>query len=184
MIECPACGYQLRPGTLFCTECGIYLPTDAPLPTEPLPEEELPASQADLSSRTIDVCDNAELSIGVTVLHITVARSTRQVLFPLPIHEIYLGRGDVSHGVSPDLDLTPDGGLTEGVSRHHARIYQTGNRFFVEDADSTNGTFLNKRRLVPYESYVLRDGDTLHLGRLQLLVEFNQGTGETPGGSA
>ena len=25
MIECPSCGRQHRPGTLFCSECGAFL---------------------------------------------------------------------------------------------------------------------------------------------------------------
>ena len=47
MIECPSCGRQHRPGTLFCSECGVYLLTGGPLRTEPLPESDLPASRAD-----------------------------------------------------------------------------------------------------------------------------------------
>ena len=46
MIECPSCGRKHRPGTLFCSECGVYLPTGGPLRTEPLPDEELPVSRA------------------------------------------------------------------------------------------------------------------------------------------
>jgi len=41
MIECPSCGRQHRPGTLFCSECGVYLLTGGPLRTEPLPESGL-----------------------------------------------------------------------------------------------------------------------------------------------
>ena len=44
MIECPSCGKKHRPGTLFCTECGVYLPTGGALRTEPLPTDELPLS--------------------------------------------------------------------------------------------------------------------------------------------
>ncbi len=47
MIECPSCGHQHRPGTLFCSECGVYLLTGGPLRTEPLPESDLPSSRAD-----------------------------------------------------------------------------------------------------------------------------------------
>ena len=47
MIECPSCGHQHRPGTLFCSECGVYLLTGGPLRTEPLPESDLPATRAD-----------------------------------------------------------------------------------------------------------------------------------------
>jgi hypothetical protein len=172
MIECPACGSRLRPGTLSCTECGIDLSTDAPLPTEPLPGEELPASQADPWARVVEGYEDAELPATATALRITVVRSGRQLTFPLPIHEITLGRLDASHGAFPDLDLTPDGGLRQGVSRYHAKVLQIGNRLFVEDADSANGTFLNDQRLTPHLVYALREGDALQLGKLELVVEF------------
>lgn len=172
MIECPACGSRLQRGAPSCTECGIDLSTDAPLPTEPLPGEELPASEADPWSRVVDGYEDAELPATATVLRITVVRSGRQLTLPLPIHEITLGRLDASQGAFPDLDFAPDGGLKQGVSRDHAKILQIDDRLFIEDADSANGTFLNDQRLVPHLVYALREGDTLQLGKLKLVVEF------------
>jgi uncharacterized membrane protein YvbJ len=56
MIECPSCGRKHRPGTLFCSECGVYLPTGGPLRNETLPEEELPASRTNhLASEVTEV---------------------------------------------------------------------------------------------------------------------------------
>jgi pSer/pThr/pTyr-binding forkhead associated (FHA) protein len=109
---------------------------------------------------------------SATTLHLTVARNHRQSVYPLPVGEICLGRCDASSGVFPDLDLSLDGGFLEGVSRRHARIFQRYGRLYVEDADSTNGTFLNNCRLIPRLPYRLQQGDTLQLGRLRLLVAF------------
>lgn len=178
MIECPACGCRLRPGTLFCTQCGVFLSTGGSLltgdlPTEELPEVESSASEGSPSSLLVDEHEGTELPATATTLCIMVTRSHRERSFPLPLGETWLGRTDASHGVFPDLDLGPDGGLQEGVSRQHAKIYQVGNCLFVEDAGSTNGTFLNNQRLSPHLPSPLRNGDTLHLGRLQLLVKFD-----------
>jgi len=95
------------------------------------------------------------------------------VLFPPPIDDICLGRRDPSGGVFPDLDLAPDGGVEEGVSRRHAKVYQMGNRIFVEDVGSANGTFLNDKRITPHLPHLLQEGDTLQLGRLRLGVKFD-----------
>lgn len=52
--------------------------------------------------------------------------------------------GDTSVGRSTDCDLV----LTEGQpSRQHAKITVEGSAVFVEDLDSTNGTFLNGTQL-------------------------------------
>ena len=48
------------------------------------------------------------------------------------------------------------------VSRQHARIVWTGERYVVEDLGSTNGTFVNNERVVG--SRALQSGDHLQLG--------------------
>jgi hypothetical protein len=173
MIECPACGCRLRPGSLFCNKCGAYVATGTPLSTELLPGEEPPALQADPWLRIVGEHEKAELPATAKALRITVVENGRQVQFPLPIEVIHLGRDDVYSGIFPDLDLAPDGGFEEGVSRRHAMIFQTGNRVFVEDVGSTNGTFLNDERIALYLPYPLGAGDTLQLGRLELRVGFD-----------
>jgi len=34
-----------------------------------------------------------------------------------------------------------------GISKRHARIWRSGDRFLIADLESTNGTFLNSKRL-------------------------------------
>jgi hypothetical protein len=172
MIKCQKCGSRIRMGRLFCTECGTYLHAGSPLITEPLSQDELPVSEADTWLRHVDGYEEAVLPEAAIALRITVAENGRETLFPLPMGEICLGRRDTARGAFPELDLSPDGGRKAGVSRLHVRVYQVGNRLFVEDVDSANGTFLNGRRLNPYLPYPLKEGDTLQLGSLKLLVAF------------
>ena len=174
MNQCPACAHFSAPGASVCTECGVSLSENPSLLTRPVPEDELPLSQASPWSRIAEGYEDVHLPSGTTVLRIVVDRSQRQVLFPLPMGEIWLGRYDGPNGGSPDLDLAPDGGLAKGVSRQHAKILQLGNRLMVEDVGSANGTFLNDECIKPYLLYPLREGDVLQLGRLQLRVGFDQ----------
>ena len=62
--------------------------------------------------------------------------------------------------------------MDESVSRTHARVYVRGGALHVEDLGSTNGTFLNGRRLVEGQGARMRDGDELVLGALTLRVEL------------
>ena len=39
-VICPSCGIENLPGTLFCVQCGTYLPSGGPLRTESFPEQE------------------------------------------------------------------------------------------------------------------------------------------------
>jgi pSer/pThr/pTyr-binding forkhead associated (FHA) protein len=86
--------------------------------------------------------------------------------------KILIGRADPDQDIQPDLDLTPYGGVSGGVSRRHAQIVQQDNALFVEDLGSTNGTRLNGFTLEPYHRYRLRDGDEITLGKVRVVVRF------------
>ena len=49
----------------------------------------------------------------------------------------------------------------DGISRFHARISIDGSKYWVEDLGSSNGTYINGRRITSCE---LSNGDTLNLG--------------------
>ena len=70
-----------------------------------------------------------------------------------------LGHGTFEVGRSSRSDLCID---QESISRHHARISFDGERHVIEDLGSTNGTFVNERKL---ERSVLNDGDQVKVGR-------------------
>ena len=52
----------------------------------------------------------------------------------------------------------------EGLSRRHFRISAHRGRMFVEDLNSTNGTFVNGARLQPYHGRQLKAGDVIGAG--------------------
>lgn len=68
-------------------------------------------------------------------------------------------------GRSPECSVRLD---DEFASNLHAKIYQLQGRYYVEDLGSTNGTYVNGRRInYPIE---LRGGDRIRVGRT--LMEF------------
>lgn len=71
-----------------------------------------------------------------------------------------------------DLDLSIFGGVAMGISRRHALVIKHNVTLMVQDLRSTNGTILNGERLTPNLPVVLRDGDHLTLGLLQMRVMF------------
>jgi Domain of unknown function (DUF6382)/FHA domain len=58
---------------------------------------------------------------------------------------------------------------TNGASRIHAEISEGMGGYVIRDLDSKNGTFLNDRELVPYESYQLTDGDVVGIVACQIV---------------
>jgi DNA-binding response OmpR family regulator len=54
--------------------------------------------------------------------------------------------------------------VSKRASREHAHIRRDGRRTFLDDMDSTNGTFLNGERVLG--SMQLRDGDQISIGEV------------------
>ncbi|REE62698.1 FHA domain-containing protein [Streptomyces sp. 3212.3] len=61
----------------------------------------------------------------------------------------------------------------DGVSRRHASLTRAGNHIVVDDLGSTNGTYVNGRRL--HSALTLRDGDRLRIGVVELRVSWPLG---------
>ena len=79
-----------------------------------------------------------------------------------------------SIGRSPDNDLSiPD----PEVSRRHSLIVQQGSTYLISDAGSTNGTFVNEKRVTG--SMALHHGDVIRLGDA-ITLRFYQRQTEQP----
>ncbi|MDO5707081.1 MAG: FHA domain-containing protein [Andreesenia angusta] len=53
------------------------------------------------------------------------------------------------------------------VSKKHARIFSKGNSYFIEDLNSSNGTFVNNREVV--EGTQIIHGDRIKIGQIEFL---------------
>jgi pSer/pThr/pTyr-binding forkhead associated (FHA) protein len=82
---------------------------------------------------------------------------TERILRVTPGTSRTIGRG-------PRADFVIDTSL---LSRVHCRLEATETELTVEDLKSTNGTFVNGRRV---SRTPLQNGDRLRLGRLELVV--------------
>jgi pSer/pThr/pTyr-binding forkhead associated (FHA) protein len=60
------------------------------------------------------------------------------------IKEILFDKPALSVGRKPDNDIVID---NPAVSGHHCRLSLQGGAYFVEDLESTNGTYLNEKRI-------------------------------------
>ncbi len=94
-------------------------------------------------------------------LRIYSVDGTREV--PLTSNRLTLGRTNLADIVIND----------NGLSRIHASINRDGDRIWVSDEGSTNGTLVNGN-LVPPTGCVLADGDEIDLGGTSVVVAITQ----------
>jgi hypothetical protein len=83
----------------------------------------------------------------------------------VPPGAVYAVEGTSRIGRSDDNDIVLN---DPSVSRAHAVVEVAAGRVTLRDLDSTNGTFLNSRRI---RAEALRDGDELQLGNTRLRFE-------------
>lgn len=76
-----------------------------------------------------------------------------------------LRNGSLCIGRAHDNDLAID---VPTVSAHHARIYTYLLASYIEDLNSTNGTYVNGKRV---KRHVLKPGDVIRLGTYELTLQ-------------
>ena len=96
---------------------------------------------------------------NVSVLPITLSSEGTEEIFQIP--EITLGRDPAS-----DFPL-----LDDAISLRHCKLNFHNNQWWVEDIESTNGTFLNDTLIET--PIILVNGDILKLGRIEIAIKFN-----------
>jgi hypothetical protein len=157
MIRCPFCNATFPENTLFCEECGSYIASGGEPATDPTASMAGSETDRGYTDRT-----------KYRTLVLAIQDGGR---FELPLSkEVILGRLDASRAIFPDVDLTGEDGLEQGISRRHARIMRREDEVFVEDLNSLNGTFLNANRLVAELPYPIKDGDRIQLGKLVMTI--------------
>ncbi len=78
-----------------------------------------------------------------------------------------LEQGEITLGRAEDNSVVID---NKTVSAHHARIFTYFSVSYIEDTGSTNGTFLNGKRI---KKHILNPGDVIQLGEFRLNLEAN-----------
>lgn len=149
-------GHENPEGSAFCDECGERLPQPG-------------ADAATVPAAVPPVASAVAVAAPATTAQLIVASDN--FTFPLTgKSEWVVGREDPVSNIYPDLDLTEHGGEEGGVSRLHAKVYQSGGQYSIEDQNSTNFTFVNRQKLAPKTPQPLNDGDEIRFGRV--VVKF------------
>ena len=156
---CPACKLGNDANSVTCRHCGASL---------------------DLTSAKANPTEKEAQHAGdyvspVSGLAFYLAGSTTPIAVTVD-HEFVLGR-KMEGESEPLVDLTNPDGFAMGVSRRHAMIRSGENGYVIIDLNSSNGTWLNGKILVPTQPYDLPSGGLVQLGRLKLVAIYNRPAG-------
>lgn len=147
MSNCPTCSFPNSEDSNYCRRCGSRLVTVDPNETT------ITYSAADREDSGLDSIARGR-GVG-TVLLIRSGGGCEGETIAVDVDVLTIGR-------SPHSDLFLD---DVTVSRHHARVLRDEGGFWVEDLNSLNGTYVNRKRI---EQQRLFDGDELQIGKFKL----------------
>lgn len=170
---CPNCGVENIDGALFCEACGYDFTTGA------MPRGAGPGPEAVESIEPIESAEAKSAAAWVAEIWVDPDWYATQeaedpcpspglpLIVPLRGGSLLLGRVSSSRNTNPEIDLSTD----PGVSRRHAQLTTDGTRWFVEDLDSSNGTFVGPAsgplptRSIPVgPKHELDEDDRLYVG--------------------
>jgi len=164
---CPTCKHENAEEAAYCVRCGTLLVsghTDAT--TRPVSDTEILRLAAEAAPPP-----GAKAPPGAATLALFVVGQEQPILLG-QAQTIILGRGG-SEENGPAL-IDPQLAARAGVSRHHAAITYADGVYTIKDLGSTNGTWVNNKRLLAQMPVVLQSGDQIRLGALVIYVYFQQ----------
>ena len=179
--ECPSCGSQSSPTALFCEACGYDFTTG----TMPRPPDAAPATQPGVAATSPGTLSTPLAPEWVAELWVDPDWYATQgsddpcpspglpVVVPLTQQSVLVGRPSKSRSIHPDVDCSSD----SGVSRRQAQLTSDGQRWWVEDLQSSNGTYVGPASgalpttpITPGQRHELGEDDRVYIGTWTRLV--------------
>lgn len=164
MILCSNCQHENISGAMYCAECGVPLDGIQTLTTEAITTEQIEEELKKKAPRPEPMSAPANSWLSLHLM------DSGKILPLASRNEFTLGRLSEGQPIMPDIDLTPYQAYASGVSRLHAVVKRASTQVIVMDLGSSNGTYLNGRRLNPHIEESLSHGDIVALGKLKIQV--------------
>jgi len=195
--SCPNCQLQNVADALFCEACGYDFTTGV------MPRVVVTAPTVDPGAgATTTTPDPGPLAPGVPLEWVaevwvdpdwyaeqdsdeTCPSPGLPMIVPLIVRSVLVGRVSKSRSIHPEVDC--DGDI--GVSRRQAQLTTDGARWWIEDLQSANGTYvgpdsgpLPTQALTPGQRRELSEGDRVYVGAWTRVVVRRATDEEKSGG--
>jgi hypothetical protein len=170
--RCPSCGRPVRP---FWRECSCISEPSIVFSQEPQEEREIEPA-ADIKPFSYDDAQPLSGEQGGTEVMIpSISPAWLLIMEWGGAEKKYEMKGMViSIGTSDDNDIVLK---DKAVSRHHAKIRIEGQKYFVYDLASTNGTRVNGRKIT---KKWIQEGDSIEMGHTRITFKTEAQPGEIP----
>ena len=170
--RCPSCGRSIRP---FWRECSCASEPSIFFSQEPVEEREI-GPTADIRPFSYD--DAQPLSgerMGTEVMLPSISPAWLLIEeWGAPEKRFEIKEMVTSIGTSVDNDIVLK---DKAISRHHAKIRVEGQKYFIYDLASTNGTKVNGRKIT---KKWIKEGDVIEIGHTKMTFKTEALPGDIP----
>jgi pSer/pThr/pTyr-binding forkhead associated (FHA) protein len=180
--KCPVCGTNNKPNAPFCKNDRVSLQNISPTLEEEIKNDDEPMEAEAAEAILEELCPNPicrqpilpersdcvycntpllneQQNIPINHPSISTVTSLKLEingkLFEVE-KRIVFGRDE---SISPIASLVPQ--ELDNISRRHAELWVDSDKAYVRDLNSTNGTFVNERKIPPDNNTLLHDGDSI-----------------------
>ncbi len=157
--KCPKCGRVLEEYQLQCPDCQV----EEKVEKEEAEEEKIIIAPELLKKTPVpeEAIENTFVLLEKPLLIIRKGKMIGKKFYLSYDRSITIGRSE-----NCDISLED---IT--ISSQHCRIIPQQDKFIIVDLQSTNGTFINEKKI---KQSILKEGDIIRVGETQLLYKIEQ----------
>ena len=170
--RCPSCRRSVRP---FWKECPCESGPSIFFPAEPAEERETGPAPDTKPFSYDDAQPLSGETMGTEVMLPSISPAWLLIEEPgLSEKRFEIKETVTSIGTGVDNDIVLK---DKAVSRHHAKIRIEGQKYFIYDLASTNGTKVNGRKITKKS---INEGDDIEIGHTRMTLTIEALTSEIP----
>ena len=170
MIICPYCKEEIESGSHFCDQCGklmMYCMKCGHVGTgrrcTSCGGMMATAEEIEMQNQHTTMSEHFSIPVAVTSGRMEVSSSMIDTSIP----QLKLVNRQLN------IDLVAVNGAVIGRRQGPYRNFKRGEGWVIMDKHSSNGSWLNKRKLVPDVAMTLNNGDVLTIANVNLQVVIN-----------
>ncbi len=165
---CHRCGKPYSIEAQICPFCGA--PAGDTLQDITIGSISMTARLNELASALVERPDRVPTTLVGKQAAIYVEDASMPLIIDLS-ERVTLGRRSPRDtGISPTIALNRFDAFNRGISRIHVALYYENDTVLLVDEYSTNGTWVNGRKIEPMQPTPLHNGDEIRLARLRMML--------------
>jgi hypothetical protein len=162
--KCPQCGHNNNWLSDVCANCSTSLENVAVVALD----EEISKQSGVVGKDEAKAPDVAQRT--AETFRLSSASAQLESMNPSGLRFTLSGTAVLGRGADIDLTCLPE---STAISRRHSKVTLETGKWYIEDLDSANGTFVNGMKLQPNLRHEIESGTKIALGNVHFIFKVS-----------